>query len=707
MFKRMVVNMKLGTKLLAGIGLTLVAMVLITAMMVSASQLILLGSTVEQDIQASAVTVEGLLTQQAERAQAIAATAAVLPEIIEAGVRGEREEALSLMEPIYNEINQRYGVTVLHYMRQAPGDRLRAFARSHDPDNPGGREVTFGPILEAARSGEAIAGFRTTSYGLGMRGWVPVFADRRVTGVMEVNIPFTPELLSEIEQGLVDTTLAVFTPENNTFQLQSGRAPIQPTAALFDQAREGLSQVEREGDLAYALFPLTDYTGNVLAVIGVYRDVAAFTTMVGDHLFRLLAVIIVLGLAVLVVTLLVVRSITGPIGRTVQMIKEMGRGRLDSRLKMERGDEIGQMATAMDEFADTLQHQLVGSLQKLAQGDLTFEIKPYDDQDMIGNALLKTNRDLNRIVGEINAATEQIASNSSQVAGSSQSLSQGATESAASLEQITSSMTEMASQTKLNAENSTQANHLAGEARQVAESGNEQMEKMMEAMAEINQAGQNISKIIKVIDEIAFQTNLLALNAAVEAARAGRHGKGFAVVAEEVRNLAARSAKAAKETAELIEGSVAKTANGTEIAAQTAESLKEIVTAITKATDLVGEIAAASNEQAQGISQVNQGLSQIDQVTQTNTANAEEGAAAAEELSSQADHLRGLMATFTVKGGSQMTQSRRQKALPAAPAQHKSAHQEFKGWDQAEDTNGRKTQPSEVIALDDREFGRY
>ena len=422
--------------------------------------------------------------------------------------------------------------------------------------------------------------------------------------------------------------------------------------------------------------------------------------------------VLIIGLLIalvigVVIAFFITRSITVPIGKTVTMLQEMGKGRIESRLKMERNDEIGTMAKTMDEFADTLQNQVVDSLQKLAQGDLTFTAKPYDDRDVIGNALVKTNEDLNRIVGEILAATEQIAAGSGQVSSSSQSLSQGATESAASLEEITSSMTEMASQTKLNAENSTQANQLAGEARKAAETGNDQMEKMMIAMGEINQAGQNISKIIKVIDEIAFQTNLLALNAAVEAARAGRHGKGFAVVAEEVRNLAARSAKAAKETAELIEGSVAKTENGTEIAAQTAESLQAIVTAITKATDLVGEIAAASNEQAQGISQVNEGLSQIDQVTQTNTANAEEGAAAAEELSSQADHLRGLMATFTVKGGSQMTQSRRQKALPAAPAQHKPASQEFKGWDQADGTNGRKTKPSEVIALDDREFGRY
>jgi methyl-accepting chemotaxis protein len=348
---------------------------------------------------------------------------------------------------------------------------------------------------------------------------------------------------------------------------------------------------------------------------------------------------------------LVARSVAAPMKQVVQMLGELGNGHLDVRLRLERRDEIGQMADAMDVFADSLQTEVVGSLQQLADGDLTFQVTPRDEQDAVRGALKKLGEDLNLIMGEIQTAGEQITTGSSQVSDSSQSLSQGATEQASALEQITASMTEMGSQTRQNAENAAQANTLSATARDAAERGNAQMQQMVQAMGEINESGQNISKIIKTIDEIAFQTNLLALNAAVEAARAGQHGKGFAVVAEEVRNLAARSAKAARETAELIEGSVKKAENGAQIADRTAGALGEIVTGITKVSDLVAEIAAASNEQAQGIAQVSQGLSQIDQVTLQNTACAEESAAAAEELSSQAGQLRQMLRRFKLNHG--------------------------------------------------------
>jgi methyl-accepting chemotaxis protein len=256
---------------------------------------------------------------------------------------------------------------------------------------------------------------------------------------------------------------------------------------------------------------------------------------------------------------------------------------------------------------------------------------------------------MHRVVSAISAASEQVASGSNLVAGSSFSLSQGASVQASSIQELTASLVEVASQTNLNAKNAEKANGLVQNAKSNAALGNEHMQGMLSAMDEINDSSSNISKIIKVIDDIAFQTNILALNAAVEAARAGQHGKGFAVVAEEVRSLAARSAGAAKETTELIEGSKRKVDAGTKIARDTADALNEIVKHVQVAADLVSAIAEASNEQAQAIEQINNGIQQVSQIVSTNAATSQESAAASEELSGQAAQLKEAVSVFKLK----------------------------------------------------------
>ncbi|MBI5816725.1 MAG: HAMP domain-containing protein [Nitrospinae bacterium] len=351
---------------------------------------------------------------------------------------------------------------------------------------------------------------------------------------------------------------------------------------------------------------------------------------------------------------LLARSVAIPMGKAVHMIRELGEGRLDNRLRMDSGDEIGQMGKAMDDFADNLQFEVVAAFDKLAEGDLTFDAK-----GVIRDGLQKTNESLNGLIAQINSSGEQIATGSALISESSQSLFHGAADQANSLGRITTAMEQMGAQTSHNAENAKMANTLAESTRTSAENGNNHMKQMVGAMAEINESSQNISKIIKVIDEIAFQTNLLALNAAVEAARAGKHGKGFAVVAEEVRNLAARSAQAAKETAELIEGSVGKTKNGAQIADRTAAALGEIVGSVSQVTKLVAEISAASTEQASGIAEVNKALSQIDQVTQQNTAIAEKSASAAERLASQVGGLKEMLSRFRLKDTRRITSGSR------------------------------------------------
>ena len=391
-------------------------------------------------------------------------------------------------------------------------------------------------------------------------------------------------------------------------------------------------------------------------------------------------------------------AVVNPIESALGILKEMEKGNLHVRMEGEYQGGYVEIKDTMNETISNIRSyvtEISSVLSEVADGNLNLAITADYKGDFveIKNSLNHIIQSLSQVMGDINDAAEQVSTGSKQVSDGSQTLSQGSTQQASSIQELTASMAEVAAQTRQNAVNANEAKELASHAKENAVKGNVQMKDMLTSMDEINESSANISKIIKVIDDIAFQTNILALNAAVEAARAGQHGKGFAVVAEEVRNLAARSAKAARETTELIEGSIQKVEVGTKFANETASALNEIVAGIEKSADLVSGIADASNEQASGIAQINRGIEQVSQVVQNNSATAQQSAAASEELSSQAEILKQMVEKFKLNNGV--------KALPGGNRQVKrlvEGGMEESGYSGTEDLN--------ILKLD-QEFDKY
>ncbi len=322
---------------------------------------------------------------------------------------------------------------------------------------------------------------------------------------------------------------------------------------------------------------------------------------------------------------------------------------------------------------------------------------------------LSITRPINRIIHGLNEGADQVASASGQVASASQSLAEGSSEQAASLEETSSSLEEMSSMTKQNADSASQADHLMKEANRVIGKANDSMKEMAASMEDISMASAQTSRIIKTIDEIAFQTNLLALNAAVEAARAGEAGAGFAVVADEVKNLAMRSADAAKSTADLIEGTVKKVANGSALVKRTSEGFTAVADSSGKVAELVAEIAAASNEQARGIEQVNTAVMDMDKVTQQNAANAEESASASEEMHAQAEQMKSVVGELVSLIGGNGAGARHGRTDNASTPQKSKSNQFSIIGKRSAATNagfyeGKAISPQQAIPMEDEDF---
>ena len=398
----------------------------------------------------------------------------------------------------------------------------------------------------------------------------------------------------------------------------------------------------------------------VLNIVNVILgNMAAREVMKAENMERYLrnsniftmAVAIVSCIITIIIAKAIIHAIDKNVGQFYEAAKVIAQGRVDVNIVKYHDDEFGALADEYMKVVDNIKYQSKIA-EEVSNGNLTITVNPKSSEDILGNSMKKLVDDNLHVLSNISEAGSQVTVSSSQVASASQALAQGSTEQASAIQEITASINEIAEKTKQNAEQANEASGLVNTAISDVKEGNEQMKNMVGAMQEINKSSESISKIIKVIDDIAFQTNILALNAAVEAARAGEAGKGFAVVAEEVRSLAAKSASAAAETAELIEESIGKVNAGSKIADETAEAMETIAKTVQQSEVIINGIAESSNYQATAVAQIEQAVTQVSQVVQTNSATSEECAAASEELSNQATKMREMLSIYNLGSGS-------------------------------------------------------
>lgn len=494
-------------------------------------------------------------------------------------------------------------------------------------------------------------------------------ADRAVelTESMEL---FTNLIQADMFAGILrsrdDLMEIYFTDENGEVMLVSaknGEEIVEMTRSKEDEmnppeivgelVKSTVSNADQLGGKVYIYIPyqIKDkiYGGMILA----FTDDRITTARNRILLTSTILVIVFMVISALAIFGFIQSVLTKPIKRMIALVKTLADGDFSQRFDVRNQDEVGEIGSAINHLVDSLQ-KVFGDISEVMgnveNGDLSHPITSefMGELDTIKKRINQSIAILSRTISSAAQSSHQVQTSSGELANSAELLSSGTTKQAATLQEISSSIAEIQSHAVQNTKNSNEANRISNETLELVNRGNSQMIAMSESMDQIKTTSSDINKIIKIIDDIAFQTNLLALNAAVEAARAGAYGKGFAVVAEEVRNLAARSAEAAKETSVLIESSSKEVEVGVSNSEKTSAILAEIVEEVEKSNDLISNIVKASEDQSNSIGEINEGISQVNDTVQQHSAIAEQTASASDMLLTQSSALQQEISKFTL-----------------------------------------------------------
>ncbi len=657
MIMRKGVNMKIKAKIL----IPMIALTAVAAAAVLIANIFLFSSYIDskltQDVTADSQV--ALSVMETRKSQALTASYAVSRDgkIISAVTSGDHQALVDRSIALLKEAGVEF-LTVV----DTEGVVL---VRAHEPQTLGDSLASQANI-KSALTGKAMSAIeKGSAVKLSVRAGTPVLdADGKVVGAVSVGYRLDTNEFVDYVKAQLSSEVTVFLGDE---RISTTVVNPDGTRAIGTKASEDVSAKVLSGQ---------GYTGNALVLghpamakyapiigpdnkpigmlfVGTY--LTERTATINSFLVTSLSIVGILLLITVPLIIVLVRRIIKPIKIMVSAAERLAVGDLDVNVSVDTRDEMRDLAVAFNQMIENTRKQSE-AIEIISRGDLTIDVDMRSEVDSMNRALgtmLKAN---NEMFSSIIEAARSVYSGSQQLSNSAQTVAQGATEQAATVQELSSSIVAVTDKTKINAELASDAAALSNGVRENAEKGSTQMDHMMSAVEEINAANKSISKVIGVIDDIAFQTNILALNASIEAARAGQHGTGFAVVAEEVRTLAMKSLEAAKNTAALIQASVDKAEFGLSIAKQTAESFSVIVNEVERSSLIVNTIAESSVEQATALSRINAGVEQVSQVVQSNSAVAQQTAAASTEMSSHAMLLDELVSRFQLKGASSQPQ---------------------------------------------------